>query len=50
MQPSYAPPPPNEVVANRMVRPSKWWFVAAGAIALVGIGVGIAVAVTTFLD
>jgi hypothetical protein len=50
MQPSFAPPPPREVVANRMVRPSGWWFVAAGAIALVGIGIGIAVAVTTFLD
>jgi hypothetical protein len=50
MQPSYAPPPPREVVANRIVRLSGWWFAAAGAIALVGIGIGIAVALTTFLD
>lgn len=37
MQPgTYAPPPPP-AVPSEQVRPSKWWFVAAGLIAVVGI-------------
>jgi hypothetical protein len=42
MQPGPFVPPPPPVVSDREVRPSVWWFVVAGGLALAGI-VGAAV-------
>ncbi|HET6953572.1 MAG TPA: hypothetical protein VFI47_24560, partial [Acidimicrobiales bacterium] len=50
MQPAPAPPLPREAAAARTVRPSAWWFLAAGLVAVAGIVVGIVGAVRTFGD
>lgn len=51
MQPAFSPPPPPPpVVSERMVRPSKWWFGAAGLVAVAGIVVAIVIAVLGVLD
>jgi hypothetical protein len=34
MQPGPFSPPPPPVVGARMVRPSRWWFVVAGLVAI----------------
>jgi hypothetical protein len=37
------------VVSDQLVRPSKWWFAVAGAVAVVGIVLGIVILVVGFL-
>ncbi|HEX6569360.1 MAG TPA: hypothetical protein VF015_09345, partial [Acidimicrobiales bacterium] len=45
MQPGPFSPPPPPVVGERMVRPSKWWFVVAGLVAIAGIVAAVAILV-----
>lgn len=45
MQPGPFAPPPPPVVGERMVRPSKWWFVVAGLVAIAGIVAAVAILV-----
>ncbi|MGH9210018.1 MAG: hypothetical protein ACRD2C_04980 [Acidimicrobiales bacterium] len=46
-QPGYMPPPPGAV--REPVRPSGWWFGAAGAVAVVGIVAAVVIFVRTFV-